>query len=81
MAPPEVMAASRAPRRASTTQNWLKEILAQHGFTKDQRLLTMYGGMDLEEREDVKNAFQSGTDASNVRILLATDAAARRPAS
>jgi SNF2 family DNA or RNA helicase len=58
------------------TQNWLKEILAQQGFTKDDRLLTMYGGMDLEEREDVKNAFQSGPDESNVRILLATDAAA-----
>ena len=58
------------------TQNWLKEVLAQHGFTKDDRLLTMYGGMDMEEREDVKNAFQSGPDESNVRILLATDAAA-----
>ncbi len=58
------------------TQNWLKEILAQQGFTKDDRLLTMYGGMDLEEREDVKNAFQSGPAESNVRILLATDAAA-----
>lgn len=58
------------------TQNWLKEVLAQHGFTKDDRLLTMYGGMDLEEREDVKAAFQSGPNESNVRILLATDAAA-----
>jgi ERCC4-related helicase len=58
------------------TQKWLKEILAQQGFTKDDRLLTMYGGMDLEEREDVKNAFQSGPAESNVRILLATDAAA-----
>jgi SNF2 family DNA or RNA helicase len=58
------------------TQKWLKEILAHQGFTKDGRLLTMFGGMDLEEREDVKNAFQSGPDDSNVRILLATDAAA-----
>lgn len=58
------------------TQNWLKEILAQQGFTKDDRLLTMYGGMDLEEREDVKAAFQSSPDVSPVRILLATDAAA-----
>jgi ERCC4-related helicase len=31
------------------TQNWLKEVLAQHGFTKDDRLLTMFGGMDMEE--------------------------------
>ena len=44
------------------TQNWLKEVLAQHGFTKDDRLLTMYGGMDLEEREDVKAAFQSAPE-------------------
>jgi len=58
------------------SQNWLKEILAQQGFTRDERLLTMYGGMDVEEREDVKNAFQSGPAESNVRILLATDAAA-----
>lgn len=58
------------------TQNWLKEILAQQGFTKDDRLLTMYGGMDLDDREAVKNAFQSGPEDSNVRILLATDAAA-----
>jgi SNF2 family DNA or RNA helicase len=58
------------------TQNWLKEVLAQHGFTGGDRLLTMYGGMDLQDREDVKNAFQSGPEQSQVRILLATDAAA-----
>jgi SNF2 family DNA or RNA helicase len=58
------------------TQNWLKEVLAQHGFTKDDRLLTMFGGMDLDEREDVKAAFQSAPEVSPVRILLATDAAA-----
>ena len=53
------------------TQNWLKEVLAQHGFTKDDRLLTMYGGMDLEEREDVKTAFQSGPeDQSGVASCL-----------
>ena len=37
---------------------------------------TMYGGMDQDDREDVKNAFQSGPDETQVRILLATDAAA-----
>lgn len=58
------------------TQNWLKEVLAQHGFTGGDRMLTMYGGMDREEREDVKAAFQSAPDISPVRILLATDAAA-----
>ncbi len=58
------------------TQNWLKEVFAQQGFTKGDRLLTMYGGMDLDEREDVKAAFQSDPQVSPVRILLATDAAA-----
>ena len=58
------------------TQNWLKEVFAQHGFTGGDRMMTMYGGMDFQEREDVKAAFQSGPEESNVRILLATDAAA-----
>ena len=58
------------------TQNWLLEILAQRGFTGGERLMTMYGGMDLEEREEVKAAFQSAPEVSPVRILLATDAAA-----
>ena len=58
------------------TQNWLLEILAQRGFTGGERLMTMYGGMDMEEREDVKAAFQSAPEVSPVRILLATDAAA-----
>ena len=58
------------------TQNWLLEILAQRGFTGGERLMTMYGGMDSEEREDVKAAFQSAPDVSPVRLLLATDAAA-----
>ena len=58
------------------TQKWLHEILAQQGFTRGGRLLTMYGGMDLETREQVKAAFQTAPEISPVRILLATDAAA-----
>lgn len=58
------------------TQKWLMEILAPQGFTGGDRLLTMYGGMDPETREDIKNAFQAGPAESQVRILLATDAAA-----
>ncbi|HAI11898.1 MAG TPA: helicase, partial [Phycisphaerales bacterium] len=57
------------------TQNWLQEVLAVEGFTEGDRLLTMYGGMDPEKREDVKAAFQTSPDISPVRILLATDAA------
>ncbi len=57
------------------TQNWLKGLLASEGLTKDERLLILYGGMPTEERERVKAAFQAGPEVSNVRILLATDAA------
>ena len=39
------------------------------------RLQTIYGGMDTDEREQVKAAFQAHPDQSPVRILLATDAA------
>ncbi len=35
----------------------------------------MYGGMPLDEREAVKNAFQASPTQSDVRILLATDSA------
>ena len=37
--------------------------------------MTLYGGMDTDERERVKAAFQSDPKDSPVRILLATDAA------
>ncbi|WP_197446321.1 DISARM system SNF2-like helicase DrmD [Tautonia plasticadhaerens] len=57
------------------TQNWLQEVLAVEGFTAGDRLLTMYGGMDTEKREEVKAAFQTSPEVSPVRILLATDAA------
>lgn len=57
------------------TQNWLQEVLSVEGFTEGDRLLTMYGGMDSEKREEVKAAFQTAPEISPVRILLATDAA------
>jgi SNF2 family DNA or RNA helicase len=57
------------------TQNWLQTLLASEGFTGSDRLLTLYGGMDKDERERVKAAFQYDPTASPVRILLATDAA------
>ncbi|MCR5162552.1 MAG: DISARM system SNF2-like helicase DrmD [Thermoguttaceae bacterium] len=55
------------------THKWLQTILAHHGFGGD-RLAILTGGMTPEEREKVKNAFQT-TQKSEVRILLATDAA------
>jgi SNF2 family DNA or RNA helicase len=57
------------------TQKWLHQMLVNEGFAENERLMTLYGGMDPKEREKVKAAFQAGPDKSNVRILLATDAA------
>ena len=57
------------------TQNWLQTILATEGLSGNDRLMTMYGGMDSDQREAVKAAFQTAPDKSPVRILLATDAA------
>jgi superfamily II DNA/RNA helicase len=56
-------------------QNWLHQLLADAGLTAGDRLLTLYGGLDTQERERVKAAFQAHPDQSAVRILLATDAA------
>ncbi|MBN8604375.1 MAG: DISARM system SNF2-like helicase DrmD, partial [Planctomycetes bacterium] len=57
------------------TQKWLLGLLAANGFASEDRLLTIYGGMDSEERESVKAAFQASPKDSDVRILLATDSA------
>ena len=57
------------------TQNWLQTLLAAEGLTEGERLLTLYGGMDDEQREQIKAAFQASPAQSAVRILLATDAA------
>ena len=57
------------------TQNWLLDVLAASGYVDDDRLLTMYGGMPSEKREQIKAAFQAGPEVAPVRILLATDAA------
>jgi superfamily II DNA or RNA helicase len=57
------------------TQNWLHGLLAARGFTTEDRLMTLYGGMDPDQREAVKAAFQAAPEVSPVRILLATDAA------
>ena len=57
-----------------TTHQWLHRILAAQGFGGD-RLEIIHGGMDQEDREKVKAAFQTNPKDSVVRILLATDAA------
>ncbi|MDO8771445.1 MAG: DISARM system SNF2-like helicase DrmD [Burkholderiaceae bacterium] len=57
-----------------TTHQWMHEILASHGFG-GERLAILHGGIDHDERERVKAAFQTSPRDSAVRILLATDAA------
>lgn len=57
-----------------TTHQWLHHILAAQGYAGD-RLAIIHGGMDQEEREKVKAAFQTNPKDAEVRILLATDAA------
>lgn len=58
-----------------TTQRWLQQILAAEGLATQERLMLLYGGMETEERERIKAAFQAHPNQSPVRILLATDAA------
>jgi hypothetical protein len=58
-----------------TTQKWLLEQLVTEGLAKDSRLRLIYGGMNSDERESVKAAFQAHPDDAEVRILLSTDAA------
>lgn len=58
-----------------TTQKWLYEILAGRGMAEDNRLMMLYGGINSEDREKIKAAFQAKPETSPVRILLATDAA------
>lgn len=57
------------------TQNWLQERLALEGFTGGDRLMTLYGGLDTDKREQIKAAFQFDPKVSPIRILVATDAA------
>lgn len=57
-----------------TTHQWLHQILASHGYAGD-RLGIIHGGMDQEDREKVKAAFQTNPTDADIRILLATDAA------
>ena len=57
-----------------TTLQWLQERLSARGYGGD-RLRIIHGGVNHEEREAIKAAFQTNPQDSTIRILLATDAA------
>ena len=57
------------------SQKWLTELFIKHGLADDDRLLTLYGGIEPEARERIKAAFQADAVSSDARILLSTDAA------
>lgn len=59
------------------TQRMLADFLRGAGLAGEDggRLLLLNGGMDVEERERVRIAFQAPPQESPARILLATDAA------
>jgi hypothetical protein len=56
------------------TQLWLPQLLRQEGFAAE-RVALLHGGLDPDDREELRQAFQAGPSAHPVRILLATDAA------
>ena len=56
------------------THSWLLELLSSKGWG-GERLMALHGGMDQDEREKIKAAFQAHPSVSPIRILLATDAA------
>ncbi|MEV6872230.1 DISARM system SNF2-like helicase DrmD [Amycolatopsis sp. NPDC051128] len=57
------------------TQTWLAELLDRYELADGGRLELLYGGMDDDQRERVKDDFQKPPDRHPVRILLATDTA------
>ncbi|MGV8604316.1 helicase-related protein, partial [Pseudomonas aeruginosa] len=57
-----------------TTLDWLHQFLSSHDLGGD-RLMTLHCGMDHDDRDRVKAAFQAAPYVSPVRILLATYAA------
>ncbi|MFJ2826416.1 DISARM system SNF2-like helicase DrmD [Streptomyces sp. NPDC087263] len=56
------------------TQIWLQNLLRDHGLGGD-RVSLLHGGMNTDDREQLRLAFQAEPAENEVRILLATDAA------
>ncbi|MFD7578568.1 DISARM system SNF2-like helicase DrmD [Kitasatospora sp. NPDC059817] len=59
------------------TQKWLVELLRQEEMTDGGRVVQLHGGLNTEEREQIRLGFQAAPDTAEgrVRILIATDAA------
>jgi superfamily II DNA/RNA helicase len=64
----------QAMRATHVSASLLFTDLTAEGLTGGDRLMTMFGGMDSDKREEIKAAFQTDPEQSSVRILLATDA-------
>jgi len=60
------------------TQDWLSRLLHDAGLADEGRLELLHGGMDADKRNQILAAFQTdpSVEGAEVRILLATDAAA-----
>lgn len=56
-----------------TTLDYLHRRLPERFADQGQAIRVLYGGMDLQEREEIKRAFNDPQDP--VRVLVATDAA------
>jgi len=56
------------------TQLWLTGLMRQQGLGADG-VMELHGGMDTDDREQVRLAFQKDPTEHPVRILVATDAA------
>jgi superfamily II DNA or RNA helicase len=56
------------------TQDWLADLLRAHGLGGD-RVALLHGGLDTDEREQLRLGFQAAPSEHPVRVLIATDAA------
>lgn len=55
------------------TLEWMRDLLEQRGYRG--RLASIQGSVDLEQREVIREAFSAPPEETDVRVLLATDAA------
>ena len=56
------------------TMEYITDQLIDHGV-EEERILQLYGGMEMGKREAIKAMFETDPDESPARILVATDAA------